>query len=221
MSPTWASQCKPSPTCYSHADPGRCRDEATGEGLNHRSSRNEIFRTASAAESNRRGRTVPKLRDLTPVDSTYALKGPNHNSIRLRIEAPADALFRCLEDGPAWKEWLNIDVEWTSPTPFGIGTTRTVTKSGMRIDEYFLVWEPGRRMNFRFDPVAAFAEDYLIEPLGPDSCELIWSYAFEWGGPLRPIARRIFGVGFAFNCRRSAKRLAALMADSGTRFSQT
>ncbi len=167
---------------------------------------------------------MPKLRDLRPVDVTFALAGPNQNTIRQQIDASADDLFRCLEDGPAWNEWLNIDIEWTSDKPFGIGTTRTVTGPKMRIDEYFLAWEPGRQMNFRFDrttlPVTAFAEDYLIESLGPDKCELVWSYAYEWDGPLRQASGPLFGIFFATNARRSAKRLAALMANSGTRFSR-
>ena len=166
---------------------------------------------------------MPKLRDLRAVDVTFAVTGPNQNSIRQQIDASADDLFRCLEDGPAWKEWLNLDVEWTSEKPFGIGTTRTVTGPKMRIDEYFLVWEPGRQMNFRFDrttlPVTVFVEDYLIEPLGPDKCELVWSYAYEWDGPLPPVSGHLFGIFFANKTRRSAERLAALMAESGSRFS--
>ncbi|MEM7341404.1 MAG: SRPBCC family protein [Actinomycetota bacterium] len=164
---------------------------------------------------------MPKLRDLRAVDEHFATSGPNSNTLVQAIDKPAAVLFRILEDGPAWKEWLGIDVEWTSPEPFGVGTTRTVRASGQTLEETFLVWDEGQRMNFRFDrttlPMAAFAEDYLIVPTGDASCELHWSYAYEWSGPLTPIGSRVFGAVFAFNGRRALRKLAAL-AVSTTRF---
>ncbi len=164
---------------------------------------------------------MPKLRDLTAVDVDYATTGPNHNTIIQAIPASADALFRCLEDGPAWKEWLSINVEWTSPKPFGVGTTRTVTGSGQRYEETFLAWETGRRMCFRFDrstlPLSAFAEDYVIVPTGDNTCELNWNYAYEWGGPLKAVLGPAFGAFFVLNGRRALRKLTALM-ESTDRF---
>ncbi len=164
---------------------------------------------------------MPKLRDLTAVDIDYATTGPNNRTIIQAIPASGEALFRCLEDGPAWKEWIGIDVEWTSPRPFGVGTTRTVTISGQQIDETFLAWDPGRRMCFRFDrctlPLKAFAEDYVIVPKSDTACELNWNYAYEWGGPLEPVLGRAFGAIFALNGKRSLRKLAALM-ESTDRF---
>ncbi len=161
---------------------------------------------------------MPKLRTLRAVDADYAATGPNTTTLRQAMARPAADLFRCLEDGPAWKEWLGIDVEWTSDPPFGVGTTRTVTRGRVRIDEEFLAWEEGRRMNFHFTrstlPMAAFAEDYLIEPNGDDHCTLHWSYAYEWAGPLGPIGARGFGAVFARQGVRSLRRLAALLDDT-------
>ncbi len=161
---------------------------------------------------------MPKLHDLRPVDVDYATTGPNQNTLRERISKPADALFRCLEDAAAWKEWLGIDVEWTSERPFGVGTTRTVKASGQTIDEYFLAWEEGRRMCFRFDrstmPVTAFAEDYVITPLGDKACELAWSTAFEMRGPAAAVTAKVFGAGFAFNSKRGLTKLSELMAST-------
>ena len=163
-----------------------------------------------------------KMRELRAVDVEFATSGSNHTTLRQRIAAPADALFRCFEDGPAWKEWLGWDVEWTSPKPFGIGTTRTLTRRRQRIEETFLAWEDGRRINFRFDrttlPLAAFAEDYVIEPTGESSCELAWTYAYEWGGPLKPVGTWLFGTVFGINGKRVMKKLARFMEASGSRF---
>lgn len=89
------------------------------------------------------------------------------------------------------------------------------------MDEVFTAWETGRRMSFRFDratlPLAAFAEDYIIESHGDSACELHWTYAFEWGGPLAPIAARVFGAMFKHNGVRSLKKLADLV-ESTDRF---
>lgn len=161
---------------------------------------------------------MPKMKDLESVEADYPLTGPNQRTLVLPLEVPASRLFQCLEDGPAWKDWLGVDVEWTSPEPFGVGTTRTVKTNGQVIEEYFLTWIDGETMGFRFDrstlPVKAMAELYDCVPTGPDSCELRWSYAFEWGGPLEPVLGRAFAAGFAFNAKRSLKKLAMLLEGS-------
>ncbi|MEM9134707.1 MAG: SRPBCC family protein [Actinomycetota bacterium] len=163
---------------------------------------------------------MPESRPMRAVGADYATTGPNTTTLVQSVARPAADLFRCLEDGPAWKEWLGIDVEWTSEPPFGVGTTRTVTRGRARIDEEFVAWEDGRRMNFYFTdstlPVAAFAEDYLIEPDGDDGCTLHWSYAYEWAGPLGGLGARAFGLVFKRQGTSSLRRLAALLeADPG------
>ncbi len=165
---------------------------------------------------------MPKMKNCRPVDADYATNGPNTTTLHQAIPASAADLFRCFEDGPAWKEWLGIDVTWTSPRPFGVGTTRTINANRAVFDECFLVWDEQRRLNFRFDraslPLSAFAEDYLIVVTGDNTCELRWSYAYEWRGPLRFVAAPVFGRLFAMNGRRALGALAELMADSGDRF---
>ena len=165
---------------------------------------------------------MPKIHDMTAVDADFASTGPNHNSISIALGVPASTAFNCLADGPAWAEWLGVAVEWTSPEPFGIGTTRTVVVKGQTIEEYFVAWEPDHRMNFRFDrstmPVSAFAEDYRVDATGDNSCELVWNYAYEWNGPLQAIAPRVFGAGFAFNGRRAFKKLKTLLESDPARF---
>ncbi|MEM7532790.1 MAG: SRPBCC family protein [Chloroflexota bacterium] len=164
---------------------------------------------------------MPKLRKMNAVDADYPFSGPNSTTIRQVINKPARSVFTSLEDGPAWKEWLGIDVEWTSDKPFGVGTTRTVTANGQQFDEYFVVWEEPLRMGFYFErgtlPLSAFAEDYTLTPLSDSSCELAWTFAFEWGGPLPIVLGRLFGMFFAFNGKRSLKSLAKMM-ESTNRF---
>lgn len=163
-----------------------------------------------------------KMRELEAVDVDYPANGPHQQTFRQVMPVPVSTLFNCLADGPAWKEWLGIDVEWTSPEPRGIGTTRTVTSAGVKIEEYYLRWVDNERMTFRFDrtnlPVRAFAEDYRFVAIDADTSEMYWTIAFEWGGPLDSVLGKGFAAGFGFNAKRSLKKLATLLADDPNRF---
>ncbi len=162
---------------------------------------------------------MPKLRDLEPVDADYVHTGPVQRSMSKLIGCSADTLFRAFEDPVSWKKFLDIDVEWTSPKPFGIGTTRTVTSKGLAIEEYFTGFEHGRLMAFRFDrttlPMKAFAEEWRIEPKADNVCELHWSYAYEWGGPLKSVASPAFDTIFGLKGKRALDKLVALMETDG------
>jgi carbon monoxide dehydrogenase subunit G len=111
------------------------------------------------------------------------------------VRAAPEHIWAALEDADAWPRWANVitHVEWTSPPPFGVGTTRTVTmRGGMVGHEEFIAWEPYRRMGFRFNEasmngVRAFAERYTLEP-GPDGgTRVIWVMAMQPNGVNRPI----------------------------------
>ena len=164
---------------------------------------------------------MPNLRKMRAVAADYPLSGPNATTVRQTINNSAESVFAALEDGPTWKEWMGIDVEWTSEKPFGVGTTRTVNVSGQQIDEVFTAWDEPLRMGFYFVrstlPLKAFAEDYALTPLGPTSCELSWSFAYEWGGPLVGVFGRIFGIVFKRQGTSGLKKLATLM-ESTDRF---
>ena len=161
---------------------------------------------------------MPKIREMTAVHADYPFSGPNSTTLKQAIDKPIDSVFASFEDAPAWKEWLDLDVEWTSEKPFGFGTTRTVVVRNQQIDERFTVWEEPRQIAFYFErstlPLAAFAEDYTLTSTGPSSCELAWTFAYEWGGPLPSIFGRIFGLVFASAGRASLKKLAKMMAST-------
>ncbi len=163
------------------------------------------------------------MREYKQVDADYPLSGPNSTTIRQVINKPAASVFASFEDAAAWKEWLGLDVEWTSEKPFGVGTTRTVIASGQTIDEVFTLWDEPHRMGFYFLrgslPLAAFAEDYTLTPLSDTSCELAWSYAYEWGGPLGRLGEWGFGFVFFRSGKRSLAKLAKMM-ESTDRYDQ-
>lgn len=161
---------------------------------------------------------MPNMREMKAVDADYARTGPGTTTLKQAFDKPAASVFASFEDGAAWKEWLGLDVDWTSEKPFGVGTTRTVVANGQTIDEQFTVWEEPQRIAFYFVrsslPLAAFAEDYTLTPTGPNSCELAWSFAYEWGGFLPGIIGPLFGLVFARMGRNSLKKFAAMMAST-------
>jgi len=117
------------------------------------------------------------------------------------VAATPDDVFASFEDAAAWPQWaLPIKhVEWTSPPPFGVGTTRTVTMMGGVGKEVFIAWDRGRRMAFRFTETsmpntAAFAEDYQVTDLGNGRTRVRWIMAME---PTGPSAVMLRVLGFA------------------------
>ena len=86
--------------------------------------------------------------------------------------------------GPATKE-----VNWTSPRPFGIGTTREVVAPyGVTMRERFFRWDEGGRHSFAcyestLPLFRRFAEDSIVEPDGADTL-FTWTPAVEPKGAL-------------------------------------
>lgn len=124
------------------------------------------------------------------------------------IEAAPAQIWAVLTDAAAWPRWAKAikHVEWTSTPPFGVGTTRTVRMAGrMTVSEEFIVWEPDRRMAFRFNEatmngVGAFAELYTLDEISPERTRVTWVMAMRPAGVSRVIVpitatpmRRLFG----------------------------
>ena len=103
------------------------------------------------------------------------------------LDVSPEHLFAIFEDEVSWTVWCpGIDgVDWTSPRPFGVGTTRTVhLKGGLDVYERFIAWESGRRMAFVLDGASqevwwTFGELYQVEALGGGRSRLAWTVAYE------------------------------------------
>ena len=128
-----------------------------------------------------------------PVDESFFDTAPVRLSEAFDIPRPAAQVWTDLtSDRPlAWCRLLQ-SVTWTSPRPFGVGTTRTVRslRGASVIKEHFFRWEEGRRKSFfvleeSFPLFRRFAEDYLVEPTSETSCRFTWTIAYE----PRPAAR--------------------------------
>lgn len=121
----------------------------------------------------------------TPVGVEYFDSAPYVFTATETFKTTPARLFEYFEDAHSWTVWADPiqKVEWTSPKPFSLGTTRTVYMSGgMTGWEEFIAWEPGKRMAFCFTEMSkpmneSFAEDYQVVDLGNGQCQLTWRMA--------------------------------------------
>ncbi len=127
---------------------------------------------------------------LEPAGEDLLRRAQAHSVAEREIPVPAAHLFALLEEGPTWCEFFPVirKIEWTSPQPFGEGTTRTVTViGGIRLDEVFWAWKPGSRMGFAITAAGNRALKGLVElydvlPLDEQRCKLRWEMGMELNG---------------------------------------
>ena len=151
---------------------------------------------------------------LEPVDDGFLTSAPSRYSETFSIARPAEEIWRRLtSEHPL--DWCRIlSVRWTSERPFGVGTTRQVKVLGpaMKLQEYFFIWEEGHRYAFyateaNLPVFRRLAEDYIVEPDGPNRCRFTWTFAVEatpLGKPGAPVNGLIFKQLFAETRRRLA-----------------
>jgi uncharacterized protein YndB with AHSA1/START domain len=128
-----------------------------------------------------------QLHAYEPVTPEFLLNAPVQLETTVVIDAPREEVFRVLEDGESWPKWVGAitRVDWTSPKPFEVGTTRTVYMQGNQVaDEEFFLWEQNQRMAFyflraSFDAFRRFAEDYQLEDPGGNRTRLTWTFAAD------------------------------------------
>ena len=142
---------------------------------------------------------------LEPVDETYFDRAPQLFAHTWSIAQPTEKVWAELtSDQPLhWVRGLRL--RWTSPRPFGVGTTRQGKSMGLTIDEHFFVWDEGTRYAFYVSQLnvplfKAFAEDYVLEPDGADGCRFTWRIAMTpstLGRPGAPLNKLMANRSFA------------------------
>jgi hypothetical protein len=148
---------------------------------------------------------------MTTAGEEFLTTAPNRYSRRWRIDRPAEQVWAELV-APAPLHWCRgLDVSWTSPPPFGVGTTRQAKVLGgvITVQERFFAWEEGRRYAFgvthaNLPLFTGIAEDYVVDPAGPDACEFEWTVAIEpstLGKPGAPVNRLLFSSFFTDTTR--------------------
>jgi hypothetical protein len=123
---------------------------------------------------------------LESADADFFKSAPHVFTYQKRFAAsPAQVWDQLTSDasitawGPATKE-----VNWTSPRPFGVGTTREVVAlGGATMRERFFRWDEGSGHSFaatesNLPLFKRFAEDYIVEADGADSL-FTWVLAIE------------------------------------------
>jgi hypothetical protein len=123
---------------------------------------------------------------LPPVDEAFLDSAPSRFVDTIEIALPAAAVWAELTRDQTLDWCRGLQITWLSPRPFGLGTRRQASLLGvvLRVEEEYFVWEDGRRKAFYVRSVRPLAyrrsaEDYLVEPLGPDRCRFTWTLAFE------------------------------------------
>ncbi|MFF0490987.1 SRPBCC family protein [Nocardia sp. NPDC004068] len=159
---------------------------------------------------------MPELHPCELVDASFTATARHRfvNSVELAVTP--EQVFEVLAEADTWPKWASVitHVEWTSPEPRGVGTTRTVRmRAGMVGDEEFLVWEPFRRMAFRFNAstvkgITAFAENYDIVPTA-EGCRLTWTLAMS-GDRATEVSLRLFRPVMNLTFRRFLRNLRTL-----------
>jgi hypothetical protein len=121
---------------------------------------------------------------LRPVSEDFFDSAAERYSQQWIIDQPAAAVWEELVGEKPLHWCRGLDISWTSPRPFGVGTTREAKVLGgvLKVQEHFFLWEEGRRYAFHVTQANAplfqsLAEDYAIEPRGPEQCAFTWTIA--------------------------------------------
>jgi uncharacterized protein YndB with AHSA1/START domain len=124
---------------------------------------------------------------LEPADETFFDTAPYVYRYPVDLAVPPERVWESLTSDRALADWgLGLrSLEWTSPRPFGVGTTRSVALFGnsFAIRERFFRWEDGSRKSFHGTELSRpllrrFAEDYLVEKTA-DGSRFTWTIALE------------------------------------------
>ena len=124
---------------------------------------------------------------LQPIAESLFDSAPFRLRETFELRGPASQVWADLtgDDPLAWCRIIQR-ITWTTPPPYGMGTTRTARALGRAIvfHERFFRWEEGRRHSFYALQASVplfrrFAEDYLLESTDETSCRLTWTIATE------------------------------------------
>ncbi len=136
---------------------------------------------------------------LRTEDLSFVERAPVVVRAETSVPASPAAVWPALADAPAWTEWFTgmKDAHYTSPAPYGVGSTRYVSVMSLVADETILAFDPGKCFAFRLDstnlPVlAALVEVVTLEAVG-SATRVVYRQALEpkpWLRPLLPLLRR-------------------------------
>lgn len=137
---------------------------------------------------------------LEPADASFFESAPQLHRFSVHLDVPPERVWESLASDESLGAWpmgpgINITLRWTSPRPFGIGTTREVVLplGTLTIRERFFRWDEGKGYSFYGEQInrpgfRRFAEDYVVESNGTASV-FTWTIAIEPTPRLAPVMR--------------------------------
>ena len=124
---------------------------------------------------------------LQPVSEEFFEAAPWRFVEAFTIAAPAGEVWSELVADGALSFCRSLrGARWTSPRPFGVGTTRRMPAlfGALIVEETYFRWEEGRRQSFyahraSLPTYRRFAEDYLVEEASPGTSHFTWTIALD------------------------------------------
>lgn len=115
----------------------------------------------------------------------WIVEAPIRTEARRTIAASPDAVWEVIADHERWPQWFPAlrSVTVTGEAA-GVGGRRRVTIPGIRFDEVFTAWEPGRLFAFtvvatRPPLLAAMAESLTLSEAADGSTTVVYRQGFE------------------------------------------
>ena len=141
---------------------------------------------------------------MAATEESFLADATRRVVVDVTVDRPAtDVWAELTEDGPMSSYCRAISsITWTSPRPFGVGTTRTTRVLGglITLHERYPHWDDGSRKVFvgvrTVPPVLRrVSEEYLVEPIAANHCRFRWTAVWEptpLGRPIGVIGRAVF-----------------------------
>ena len=154
---------------------------------------------------------------LRSEDVSFVERAPVVVRAEASVPASPEAVWPAFADASAWPSWFTgmQDAHYTSPAPYGVGSTRRVRVMSVEADETILAFDVGKCFAFRVDsanlPLAsALVEIITLEAVG-GATRVVYRQALEpkaWMRLLAPLLRR----GMERGLRRGLEGLAPWVA---------
>lgn len=134
---------------------------------------------------------MPRWFALEPADAGFFDSAPHVFRYEKHYDATPEQVWDSLQSDASLSAWgpTVTALTWTSPRPFGVGTTRSVSLGPAQVHERFFRWDEGSGYGFYVYESNAplfrrFAEDYRVEPDGTGT-RFTWVVAIEPVGAMR------------------------------------
>jgi len=96
----------------------------------------------------------------------WIAEAPIRTEARRTIAAPPDVVWAAIADHTGWPaRFTALKTVTVTGEPTGIGGQRRVSVAGMRFDEVFTAWEPGRQFAFTVVATRPALFDSVAEPV--------------------------------------------------------